>query len=144
MVTLQPVVDRLRGDRCGQRTHVLRWRAGDGGELLEAPVRQCGWVPRRLTDGEAVAASRFGPEVAGLDVALHRAVASVASRLVERFNARVSLIGWALGPFPMGGVRSDSRHTESLHGECSFLRAPEGAVVRKLHTGRCGGVARAG
>src|SRR5690606_10959335 len=108
------------------RTQVLRRRAGNRGELLEAPVRQCGRATRRLADGEAVSASRYGPEVAGLDVALHRAVASGASCLVERLDARISLIGWAVGPFAMGSVRSDSRHTESLHGRVLLSTSPWG------------------
>src|SRR5512138_3378816 len=97
-------------------------------------MRQCGRAARRLEQCEAVVTSRVGPEVAGLDVALHRAVAPGASRIVECFHAGVALIGWPCGPFAMGGVRSDSRHTKSLHGECSFLRAPGGAVEGRSST----------
>ena len=41
-LTVQPVVDRIRGDRGGQRSEVLRRRTGYAGELLEAPVREGG------------------------------------------------------------------------------------------------------
>jgi hypothetical protein len=40
VLPLKPDVDRTRRDRRGQRPEVLRRRAGNGGELLEAPVRQ--------------------------------------------------------------------------------------------------------
>ena len=70
------------------------------------------------------------------------AVASGASRLVERLNAGVPFIGWPCGPFPMGGVRRDSRYTDSVHGVAPFYEALGATSGRKLHTGRCGGVAR--
>jgi hypothetical protein len=47
-LTLQPVVDRIRGDRSGQRAEVLRRCPGYAGELLEAPVRHRGLPIRRV------------------------------------------------------------------------------------------------
>lgn len=41
-LTVQPVVDRIRGDHGGQRSEVLRRGPGYAGELLEAPVREGG------------------------------------------------------------------------------------------------------
>ena len=41
-LTVQPVVDRIRRDRRGERSEVLRRRPGYAGELLEAPVREGG------------------------------------------------------------------------------------------------------
>jgi hypothetical protein len=38
--TLQPVVDRIGGDRSGQRSEICGRRTGQAGELLEAPVGQ--------------------------------------------------------------------------------------------------------
>src|SRR4030095_8955462 len=58
----------------------------------------------------------------GLDLQVHGlrdarvgAVASGASRLGERVNTGVPFVGWPLGPFPMRGVRGDSRYTSSVH-----------------------------
>ena len=39
-LTVQPVVDRIRCDRGGQRSEVFRRRAGYARELLEAPIRK--------------------------------------------------------------------------------------------------------
>jgi hypothetical protein len=47
-LTAQPVVDRVGRDRSGQRSEVLRRRGGYAGELLEAPVRECGLTIRRV------------------------------------------------------------------------------------------------
>jgi hypothetical protein len=38
--TLQPVVDRVGRNRCGQRSEISGRRGGEAGELLEAPVGQ--------------------------------------------------------------------------------------------------------
>jgi len=47
-LTVQPVVDRIRGDHGGQRSEVLRRGPGYAGELLEAPVREGGLATRRV------------------------------------------------------------------------------------------------
>jgi hypothetical protein len=47
-LTSQPMIDRVGGDRRGQRAEVLRRRGGYTGELLEAPVRERGLTPRRV------------------------------------------------------------------------------------------------
>src|SRR5436190_17409228 len=112
---LQPVVDRGRRDRCGQRSEVLRRRACNGGELLEAPVRQIGGTARRLANHEGVAALRLGAEPTRLDFAFFGADASFASRIVERRDASVTLIWWASRPFPVCRVRCDRRYTVTLH-----------------------------
>ena len=38
--TLQPVVDRVGRNRCGQRAEICGRRAGEAGELLETPMGQ--------------------------------------------------------------------------------------------------------
>ena len=38
--TLQPVVDRVRRNRCGQRAEICGRRTGEAGELLETPMGQ--------------------------------------------------------------------------------------------------------
>ena len=67
---------------------------------------------------EAASARRARIEECTVDsVALRtEAVASGASRLGERVNTGVPFVGWPLGPFPMRGVRGDSRYTSSVHG----------------------------
>ena len=112
----QPVVDRLGGDRRGQRAEVLRRRGGDAGELLEAPVREGRVATRRVAERERVGPHRLGPEGDGVDVALFRAEAPGARRVVEGLNAGVPFVGWTRGPFPVSRVRGDSRHTCSSHG----------------------------
>src|SRR5216684_4811093 len=90
----EPVVQSVRRDRCGQRTEVIRWRAGNGGELAEAPVRQSGGAVRRL-ECEFIVRERRGPEVAGLDGVRFGAVASGAGRLIQRLDRGVPFIRWA-------------------------------------------------
>src|SRR4051812_36737566 len=98
--TLQPVVDRVGRDRGGQRSEGVWRRAGDGRELAETPVRQCGDATRCLAQREVVV-DRFGPELAGDDGALFDPLAAGASGLEERVNAGEPFIGWARGPFPV-------------------------------------------
>jgi hypothetical protein len=55
---LEPEIDRLCRDRRGQRAEVIRRRARNAGELLEAPVRQCRTVAvtHLLVEDEGVGA----------------------------------------------------------------------------------------
>jgi hypothetical protein len=74
-----------------------------------------------------VSPRRGASEARGLDAAEERrTIRSVMARAVS-------------GPSP----RHD-RHSECRNRGSSVVRAPGGAVMRKLHTGRCGGVARTG
>jgi hypothetical protein len=57
-------------------------------------VRQCGGSTGHLAQYEVIGGDRLRPEVGGVDVALFGTVAPCASRLVERVNAGVSLVGW--------------------------------------------------
>src|SRR4030081_2099718 len=108
----QPVVDRAGRDRRRERSEVVWWRAGDGRELAETPVRQSGGATRRFAEREIVV-PRLGPELAGLDGALFELLAAGASGLVKRVDASVSLIGWARCPFAVSGIRRDSGHTSA-------------------------------
>src|SRR5690606_33549132 len=85
----------------------------------------------------------------GVGDALVRAVASGASRLGERVNTGVPFVGRPLGPFPMRGVRGDSRYTSSVHGVLlsDALWANEGrkrstAAVRARRRGQDGHIER--
>src|SRR5262245_24878350 len=93
-LTSQPVIDRVRGDRSGQRPEVFRRRGGNAGELLEAPVREGAETTRRVAYRERVGGHGFGPEVDGVDGLLFRTDAPAARRIVERLNAGAALIGW--------------------------------------------------
>src|SRR5438067_3014741 len=141
LLPLKPVVDCAGRNRCGQRPKVAWRRAGDGRELAEAPVGQVGGATRRLANNEVVGVVRLGPELAGLGGALFDAGASCAGRFVERVNAGVPFIGWARGPFPVSGVRSDSGHTTPSH-MVLLATGPEGVRWKQLQVGRRGGVAR--
>jgi hypothetical protein len=52
--TLEPVVDRVGRDRCGQRPEVCGRRAGKAGELLETPMCQSRWRSGTVAYGERV------------------------------------------------------------------------------------------
>lgn len=100
--------------------------------LLETPVRQCGRATRRLAQGEAVVASRFGPGVGGLDVALNRAAPSGASCLEERFNAGVALVTGPCGSFRAFVLQSgrDSARMPSRRARCSLETDRRNTVYR--------------
>src|SRR4029077_13422850 len=91
---LEPVIDCAGRNRRGQRPKVAWRRAGDGRELAETPVGQCGSATRRLADDEIAGDVRLSPERAGLDGTLFDADAPCANRFVERVNAGVPFIGW--------------------------------------------------
>src|SRR5262245_64198592 len=70
---------------------------------------------------EGVVRDRVGPEIDGRDLALLDATAAFASRPTERVHTAESLIGWAPGPFAMGGVRGDRGHTDAVrHSDAPF------------------------
>jgi len=115
----EPVIERVRRDRRGQRAEVIRRRAGNRGELAEAPMGQGGSAARRL-ECEVVVRERRRPEVAGVDGARFGAVASGAGRLVERVDRGVPFIGRAQGPFAMRGGRRHSRDTSPGHVSAPF------------------------
>src|SRR5688572_27107753 len=77
---LKPVVDCAGRNRGGQRPKVVWRRAGDGRELAETPVRQCGGAARCLAQYEVTGVDRLCPETSGVDVALFGAVATCAGR----------------------------------------------------------------
>jgi len=114
---LQPVVDRVRRDRRGQRSEVIRRRASDAGELLEAPVRQVRAVSvaHAFVENERVGVLGSHMQSHGFDDPLFGATAPGAGRVEELLNACVALVGWPPGPFPMGGVRIDCRYTLTVH-----------------------------
>src|SRR5438067_5089776 len=100
LLPLKPVVDCAGRNRCGQRPKVVWRRAGDGRELAETPVGQCGGLARRLANDEVVGADRLRPEFAGLDAALLDPRVACTGGFVERVNAGIPFIGWARCPFP--------------------------------------------
>jgi hypothetical protein len=112
---LQAVVDGRCGDHRRQRPKVAWRRAGHGGELAEAPVRQGGGPIRRVPKDDVVI-ERLGRQRDRGGAALFEAEASGASRVVECWHAGVPFIGWAGGPLAMRGVRGDSGHTCAGHG----------------------------
>jgi hypothetical protein len=65
-LTVQPVVDRIRCDRGGERPEVLRRRTGYASELLEAPVREGGLLAGiGFTMALFIANLAFSPEWIG-------------------------------------------------------------------------------
>jgi hypothetical protein len=110
-VPAEPVVDRVGRDRCGQGPEVFRRRAGDAGELLEAPVRQARLPAGGVAEGERIGGHGFGPESDRLDRVLLDAGATGTGRFEEGVHAGVPLVGWPCGPFPVSRVRGDCRHT---------------------------------
>ena len=115
----QPVIDRVRCDRRGRCPDVLRRRASQAGELLEAPMAQRRCSLRPLAQREGTRGDRFGPQIVRLDGSLHGADAPSASCIVKRLHALVPLVGWTSGPFPIGGIRRNCGHTNPIHG-CAF------------------------
>src|SRR5439155_16441616 len=90
---LKPYVDCARRNRGGQRPKVVWRRTRDRRELTETPVRQCGGRTRCFVYHEVIV-DRLGPEPGGVDAALLGALAPCASRVIERVNAGIALIGW--------------------------------------------------
>src|SRR5262245_32216740 len=133
-------VDCAGRNRRRKRSKVVWRRAGDGGELAETPVRQSGGATRRLAEGEIVV-HRLGPELTGLDGALFELLAPCPSRLAERVNACVPLVGWARRPFSVSGERGDSGHTSAGH-VVLLSTGPGASGGNGSHAGRRGGVAR--
>ena len=98
---LQPVVDRVRRDRRGQRSEVVRRRAGDAGELLEAPVRQlrASAPPTRSSRTSASAADGSHVQVHGLGDPLFGAAAPGAGRveeLLQRWRTARRVAAWPI------------------------------------------------
>ena len=95
LLPLQPVVDRVRRDRRGQRSEVFGRRAGDASELLEAPVCQRRDLARtaRVTRVRRRSALAVRIRLVSMIRSSVR-FATSASRLGERENAGVPLVGW--------------------------------------------------
>ncbi len=78
-LTTQPVIDRIGGDRRGQRPEVFRRRGGYAGELLEAPVRECG-----LATVPVLARSASAGTILLLGVAVGRSISDCVRPLETR------------------------------------------------------------
>jgi hypothetical protein len=113
--TLQPIGDRVSGDRCGQRSEVSGRRAGQAGELLDTPVCQRRRLAVAIAESERIGGDGLHVQVHGLGDARFGTAAPRASCLKERWNAGMPLVRWPASPLAMSGVRSDSRYTLSVH-----------------------------
>ena len=114
-LSLEPVIDGRRGDRRGQGAEILGRRAGDGGELLEAPVRQ-GRRSVLALESKSIVGNGLENEIVCWNTMLFGPKAARQRGLVKSANGFIPFVRWSGRPLLVSGERVNRRYTDSVHG----------------------------